>query len=112
MPGDGNADLETNRLLAALPADARERFASHLELVELGLRVPLLEQGRPIDYVYFPIDAVGSLLSEFDVGRPIEVATVGHEGMVGLPVFLNAASTSAYMAFIQVAGRVWRMPVD
>lgn len=105
-------ELETNRLLAALPVDARERLASSLEPIDLDVRHTLLEQGEPIEYVYFPLDAVASLLSEFEVGRPIEVATVGHEGMVGLPVFLNAASTSAYMAFIQVAGRLWRTPVE
>lgn len=111
MAADDEPDLEANRLLAALPNRTRERLASSLELVELDLRFVLLEQGEPIEYVYFPADAVVSLLAEFDVGRPIEVATVGHEGMVGLPVFLNAAQTSAYMGFIQVPGRAWRMPV-
>ena len=105
-------DLTANRLLAALAPATRERLRGGFELVELDLRTTLLEQGKPIEFVHFPIDAVGSLLAEFEVGRPIEVATVGFEGMVGLPVFLSAASTSAYMSFVQVAGRVWRMRAD
>ena len=113
MATDGQEPrLETNRLLAALPDDARGRLAEQLELVELQLREPVLKQGEPIGHVYFPADAVASLLSELEDGRPVEIATVGREGMVGLPVFLNTSSTSAYMGFIQVSGRLWRMPVD
>ena len=33
-----------------------------------------------------------------DDGRAVKVATVGNEGMVGMPVFLQAAFTSAHMA--------------
>jgi CRP-like cAMP-binding protein len=112
MADDGETDLADNRLLEALSSETRERLRPDLELVELGLRWMLLDQDAAIEHIYFPVDAVGSLVSELDAGRPVEVATVGYEGMVGLPVFLNAASTSAYKAFIQVPGRLWRMPVD
>lgn len=105
-------DLSANRLLAALPKKTRDELRPNFELVERELKAMLLSQGQPIEYVYFPVDAVGSLVSELDVGRSIEVATIGHEGMIGLPVFLNAAATGAYMGFVQIPGRLWQMRVD
>lgn len=108
---DTHPALEDNRLLAALTPETRDRLAPGLELVQHELKEMLLEQAAPIEYVYFPHDSVISLLSRLEVGRPVEVATTGYEGMVGLPVYLNAGATSAYMAFAQVSGRSWRMPV-
>jgi CRP-like cAMP-binding protein len=43
-------------------------------------------------------------------GRGIEIATIGNEGMAGLPVFLQATLTSAHMSFSQIAGQSLRMP--
>jgi CRP-like cAMP-binding protein len=43
-------------------------------------------------------------------GRGIEVATIGNEGMAGLPVFLQATLTSSHMAFSQIPGQALRMP--
>jgi CRP-like cAMP-binding protein len=108
-PDGRPAKLEANRLFAALDDETRERLRSRFELVDLDLRTVLLERDQPIEYVYFPLDAVGSLVSDLDVGRSIEIATIGCEGMIGLPVFLRSESTSAYRAFIQVPGRLWRM---
>ena len=51
--------------------------------------------------MYFPIDGVASILALAD-GVPVEVGTIGNEGLVGLPVFLGAA-TSAGRAMVQVA---------
>ena len=39
------------------------------------------------------------LVSQMDDGRGIEIATIGNEGMAGLPVFLQATQTSAHVAF-------------
>jgi CRP-like cAMP-binding protein len=106
---DAASDGRGNRLLAALPDNERQRLAAHLELVELTLRQPLYEPGKPIEHVFFPIDAVLSVLAVMDDGQAVEVATVGNEGMVGIPVFLGV-STSPGLAFCQLAGKSWRMP--
>jgi hypothetical protein len=55
--------------------------------------------------VYFPVYGVLSLISNTEDGRGIEVATVGNEGMVGLPVFLQATLIRAHMACSQIPGR-------
>jgi CRP-like cAMP-binding protein len=100
-----------NQLLAAI-ADARERFDGTLRLEELELRTQLYERDQPIDRVVFPIDCVCSMLSEMEDGRSVEVATVGREGMVGLPVFLQSSRTSSHLAFVQVAGRALTMDAE
>ncbi len=46
-----------------------------------------------ITHIYFPLTAVTSVLSEMTDGTTVEVATVGREGMVGLPVFLGDETT-------------------
>src|SRR5207302_2627659 len=51
----------------------------HLELKEL-----LLEQGKHIDVVHFPLTAVTSLLNLVQGTSGVEIATVGNEGLVGL----------------------------
>ncbi len=106
---DADAYGRGNRLLAALPDDERQRLAAHLELVELTLRQLLYEPGKPIEHVYFPVDAVLSVLAVMDDGQAVEVATVGNEGMVGIPVFLGV-SVSPGLSFCQLPGRALRMP--
>jgi CRP-like cAMP-binding protein len=102
--------LARNRLLALVPDEERERLAPKFELVELELRQTVYEEGQPIEHVYFPLNGVVSLVSIMDDGRGIEVATIGNEGMAGLPVFLQASLTSSHMSFSQVPGQALRMP--
>jgi CRP-like cAMP-binding protein len=102
--------LEGNRLLAMAPREEREELAPEFELVELDLRQMVYEEGQPIEHVYFPLNGVISLVSQMQDGRGIEVATIGNEGMAGLPVFLQATLTSAHMAFSQIPGQALRMP--
>lgn len=97
-----------NRILAALPANELERLGSQLELVELELKEVLIDPNREIGDVYFVEDGLVSILGVMSDGSAVETATVGHEGMVGLPVFLGAASMAA-QAFAQVPGRAYRL---
>jgi CRP-like cAMP-binding protein len=98
------ATLSRNRLLAALPADTRSELATVSALTPLEVKRTLFQQGEPIAYVYFPLVGVCSLLSLNEEGGGVEVATVGNEGFVGLPVFLRATLTSAHMAMAQIEG--------
>jgi CRP-like cAMP-binding protein len=101
--------LARNQLLAMVPEDERERLAEDFELVPLELRQTIYREDAPIEHVYFPVSGVLSLVSRMEDGRGIEVATIGNEGMAGLPVFLQATYTSAHMAFAQVPGESLRM---
>ncbi len=104
--------LARNRLLAIISDGERERLAADFELVTLDLKQMLYRENEPIEHVYFPVTGVLSLVSQMDDGRGIEIATIGSEGMVGLPIFLQATRTSAHMAFSQVPGQSLQMPAE
>jgi CRP-like cAMP-binding protein len=97
-----------NRILASLPAPEYDRLEPHLESSSLEQRAVLWEPNTPIDAVYFPIDAVASILAVTNEGMAVEIGTVGNEGLVGLPVFLGATSSPG-RAIIQIAGDVYRL---
>jgi CRP-like cAMP-binding protein len=103
MPAD-EAAARQNWLLHALAPATRAAVLERAVVREYESREIVYEQGRPIEEVIFPIDGVFSLISLMDDGRGVEVATVGNEGFVGLPVFLQAALTSAHRAIAQVPG--------
>jgi CRP-like cAMP-binding protein len=82
----------------------RSDVAKVAECKRFEQRQSVYEQGETIDEVVFPLDGVFSLVTVMDDGRAVEVATVGNEGFVGLPVFLQSTLTSAHRAFSQIAG--------
>jgi CRP-like cAMP-binding protein len=100
-----------NHLLAALPADEMEALRPDLKTVPLAFKQALYEAERPVRQVYFPHRGVVSLVTEMEDGSSIEVATVGPEGIVGLPVFLGD-TTIAGRAFVQVPGEGARMETE
>ena len=103
--------LKHNRLLGALPAEEFERLRPHLEIVTLEVKDFIYERDVPIEYVYFPIDCVTSTMATMRDGRSVEVGTIGHEGMDGLPVFLGT-QTAPLDSFCQVPGEAARMTAD
>ncbi|MEH2397588.1 Crp/Fnr family transcriptional regulator [Nostoc sp.] len=100
-----------NQLLAALPSKEYSRLVAYMEVVPLELKQHLYVRNQPIEYVYFLNYGVASMLTVLTDGSAIEVATVGNEGMVGLPVFLGADRIPGE-CFIQVPGYGLRMRVD
>ena len=100
-----------NRLLARLPPDEYQRLLPRLQLVPLELKHVLYEARSSIDYAYFPNRGVVSALTVMEDGRAIEVATIGDEGMVGLPLLVGAKIT-ANRVIVQVPGDALRMAED
>ena len=100
-----------NKLLAGLPAYEWERLQPHLEAMEFTLKYTFYELGKPISDVYFITRGVASLLAIMENGEAVEAATVGHEGMVGLPLFLGAKMTPG-LALMQVPGEGLRMSAE
>jgi CRP-like cAMP-binding protein len=98
-----------NRILAALPPAEWDRVRGAAERVPLELRKVLFEPHRTIEHVYFVESGVVSVLGLMDDGSAVETATVGNEGMVGVPVFLGAMQMAG-QAFAQVPGEAWRLP--
>lgn len=51
-----------NHLLAALPDDVKKRLSPHIDTVPLSLGQIIHTSGSALNHVYFPIDAIVSLL--------------------------------------------------
>lgn len=100
-----------NQLLAALPAKEYSRLVAYMEVIPLEIKQYLYLRNQPIEYVYFLNYGVASMLTVLTDGSAIEVATVGNEGMVGLPAFLGADRIPGE-CFIQIPGSGLRMRVD
>lgn len=98
----------TNRILAAInEADYPDLF-SQLQPVSLVQGEVIYEAEDPINYVYFPETSVFSMLSTMEDGRTVEVGPVGHEGLVGLRLFLGA-ERSLDQVIVHVAGDAKRL---
>jgi CRP-like cAMP-binding protein len=105
------APQSRNRLLAALPIRDYQRLHPALETIPLRSREVLYEAGGPIRFVHFPTAGAISLTSSRESDAAVELATVGNEGMVGLPVFLGTG-ISPVIAICQVPGESLRMPAE
>ena len=97
-----------NHLLGALPTNAYERVAPHLELVQLNLGDVLYEPGIQLRYVYFPTTAIVSLLYVMENGASAEIAIVGNEGILGISLFMGGETTPS-RAVVQSAGHGYRL---
>ena len=101
-------DPKLNHLLAALPAEEWQRWQPQLELVEMPLGQVLYESGAALSHVYFPTTAIVSLLYVMKNGASAEIAVVGHDGMVGVSLFMGGESTTS-RAVVQSAGWGYRL---
>src|ERR1700733_13581922 len=96
-------ELKKNHLLAALPDVEWKRWSASLERVEMPLGTVVYESGVALDYVYFPITSIVSLLYVMANGASAEIAVVGNEGIVGISLFMGGESTPS-RAVVQSAG--------
>lgn len=101
-------DPKANALLAALPDAEWQRWLPQLEKVELKLGLVLYESGTHMHHVYFPTNAIVSLLYVMEDGSSAEIAVVGHEGVVGISIFMGGGSTPS-RAVVQSAGWGFRL---
>jgi CRP-like cAMP-binding protein len=94
---------QQNHLLAALPAAAQDRLFPYLKQKSLPLGKVLYESGGTLRQVYFPTDAIVSLLYVMEDGASAEISVVGNEGLIGTAVFMGGESTPS-RAIVQSAG--------
>ena len=81
--------MPQNLILASLPKEDLALIEPHLEKVDVRLHDVLVEPGDKIDYVYFPLDCMVSMVTLLESGASIEAATIGSEGMTGLSTYLG-----------------------
>jgi CRP-like cAMP-binding protein len=97
-----------NQLLAALDAAERLRWAPHLQWVRLSAGQVLCESGATPAFVHFPTSAVVSLMSGTRDGGSAELAVAGHDGIIGIAVFMGG-STMPCAAVVQTSGLALRL---
>lgn len=97
-----------NQLLAALPDADWLRWRTLLEPVAMPLGQVLYESGVAMTHAWFPTSAVVSLMHITESGASAGIAVVGCEGVVGVPLFMGAGSTTG-TAVVHMAGAGLRM---
>lgn len=97
-----------NHLLSLLPDDELDELLPHLEPIALDFRQIVYDVNKSIEHAYFPEDGMVSIIGVMKDGAGVEVATIGNEGMVGLPLFLGVDRVLG-QAFCQVPGTALRV---
>jgi CRP-like cAMP-binding protein len=97
-----------NNLLHALLNSEYEHLRPKLQHVNLKLGEIIYQADQRIDYVYFPETAVVAMIDTVDDGSTVEVGIIGHEGMVGINIFLGCLVTPD-KAIVQISGSAMRM---
>jgi len=97
-----------NHLLATLIGPGCERLQSQLELVHLTRGDVLYESNSRLRQAYFPTTSIVSLLSVMEDGASDEIAFVGNEGIVGVPLFMGGETTPS-RAVMRSAGYAFRL---
>ena len=97
-----------NQLLAALPVAEFKRLAAHLEPVWLRRGEMLYQPGSQLQHAFFPTTAVVSLHYVTHTGASAETAGVGHEGVVGISLFMGGDTTPG-SAVVQIEGHAYRL---
>jgi CRP-like cAMP-binding protein len=97
-----------NHLLNALPSADFERLLPKLKLVKLTLGEVLYESGGRQRRVFFPTDAIVSLLYMLVNGASAEIAVVGNEGIIGVSIFMGGETTPS-RAVVQSAGYAYQL---
>lgn len=97
-----------NGLHSVHPAAKQVGSASPFELVHLPAGHVIYDCGQKITSVYFPVTAVVSLMLLMKNGATMEIASVGDEGMIGLPLVMGG-STMPSRAEVRIGGLAYRM---
>jgi CRP-like cAMP-binding protein len=103
--------LHQNRLLRVLAPATVHQVLLSLHPLALRLKETLITRHEPITAVYFPLDAVVSVVSTLADGTTVEVGTIGNEGMVGLSRFLQV-DRMPFTAVVQVPGAALKMEAE
>jgi CRP-like cAMP-binding protein len=100
-----------NHLLGALNEEDYGRLLRHLEFVSLPCGKVLGEAGSIPEYVYFPTAGIVSMLYEMKNGTSVEAAVTGHDGVVGVTVFMGGGAMTN-RAVVRNSGHGYRLRAD
>ena len=92
-----------NLLLRYCEPDDFELLRPYLTRRTLPTHSVVVRPNQPIEHLYFPEGGVISIVAEQEDGDKIEVGLVGHEGVSGSAVLLDAGQ-SPQMCMVQING--------
>lgn len=100
-----------NRILDLLPDNVLAAARPHLSDVDLKFGDTIAATDRPVTRVYFPHNAVISLVVAMKEGAVIETAMVGRDGVVNGTSALDG-KVSLHIGIVQVAGKATSISAD
>jgi CRP-like cAMP-binding protein len=111
MPPSLRASPYKNHFLAGLPAEELKTLQPHMHIVAGKLGTVLFGEEKSVQYLYFPVGAVVSLVANFQDGKGVEVALIGSEGLVGVWAAMGGHS-NWHEAVVQAPGNLLKLSVD
>lgn len=101
-----------NLLLAGLPPEEMALLNGSLEPVTFTQNEPLYRANQPLSHAFFIVRSMVSMVRTTGEGATVEVGPVGRDGMIGVPIFLDA-TTDPLDAFAQILPcEALRMPAE
>jgi CRP-like cAMP-binding protein len=102
------SDRPANAFLRNLGAPAFDLLQPRLQPVSMPLGEVLYREGDRVDWIYFPLTCLLSVLTTDENGDSVETAMVGNEGALGL---LEACGSGriATTCLVQIDGRALRI---
>lgn len=97
-----------NRLISALSELDFARIEGELEPVSLLVGDVVCESGALMSHALFPTSTIVSLQYVMENGSSAEIAGVGNEGLVGVPLFMGGETTLS-RSIVQTGGFGYRM---
>jgi len=98
-----------NLILAALPDEEYHRLLPHLKKIKLPSGEILYHPDENIDYLYFPDNAMISIIATTPDGQSAEVGVVGKEGIAGVDILMGVNSTPN-QSLVQLPDEGWKLP--
>jgi CRP-like cAMP-binding protein len=95
--------FQSNAILASLSEGDTAALRPHLKAAHLQQKTVLYEAGDLIKSVYFPVNAVVSLVVSLATGEMTEAAMVGKDGAVGMTSALDG-KVAMNSAIVQLSG--------
>jgi CRP-like cAMP-binding protein len=100
-----------NHFLDSLSDREMDGLRAQLTEVTLERNQLLDEAGKPVAFVYLPVDCILSVLTVMQDGDQVESRTIGRESGYGLLQALGSPM-SYERTIVQVSGGAWRAPLS
>jgi len=100
-----------NSFLKALSLASYHALSEQLVQVDLVAGACLQDDEAPVDWVYFPVSGLLSLVLAIETGESIETSMIGVDGAAGL-IEACASQLSHVSCVVHIGGRGWRAPAS